>query len=150
MAHVVSFLRPRRKRARIPMIASETAASVLRHGRQEEREAGHVPEGEVEAEVESKAGGEAEGSRAIEESRREEKAMTERRFRVDGPLVLGAWSPLSADTQHHLRVLRLSAGEAITLFDGRGTTATATLERDGARVASLLRFSSAYFAVRIP
>ena len=63
--------------------------------------------------------------------------MTERRFRVEGPLILGAWSPLSGDTQHHVRVLRLKEGEAITLFDGRGTTATATLERDGARIASV-------------
>ncbi len=71
-----------------------------------------------------------------EEDRREE-AMTERRFRVEGPYVLGECISLSTEVLHHVRVLRMHEGDTVTLFDGQGAEASATLEGASARITTL-------------
>jgi 16S rRNA (uracil1498-N3)-methyltransferase len=53
--------------------------------------------------------------------------MTERRFLVEGPLVEGAEVALSEGALRHAGVLRLSPGDEVVLFDGRGHEAGATL-----------------------
>lgn len=64
------------------------------------------------------------------------------RFHLDVPYVAGELVTLRGDEMHHaLRVVRVRAGEAIELFDGRGGGATATiesLEPLTARVAELV------------
>jgi 16S rRNA (uracil1498-N3)-methyltransferase len=53
--------------------------------------------------------------------------MTERRFRVEGALDVGARVPLSSAAAKHARVLRLEVGAEVVLFDGRGSEAEASL-----------------------
>jgi 16S rRNA (uracil1498-N3)-methyltransferase len=56
-----------------------------------------------------------------------------------GPLAARATLRLDAEPSHHaLRVLRLSAGDALELFDGRGRRCTATLLDADPRGASVL------------
>ncbi len=61
------------------------------------------------------------------------------RFFVEAPLAVGTTTELPAAVAHHaVRVLRLAAGDAITLFDGSGGEFAATiasLERDRVAVA---------------
>lgn len=50
-----------------------------------------------------------------------DKSARSVRFFAEQPLAAGAVALLSEDTAHHaVRVLRLRAGESVTLFDGRG------------------------------
>jgi 16S rRNA (uracil1498-N3)-methyltransferase len=60
------------------------------------------------------------------------------RFFVAGPLVSGHTIPLPDDVVRHVHVLRLEAGDAITLFDGAGGEFNAQL-LDIARRAALAR-----------
>jgi 16S rRNA (uracil1498-N3)-methyltransferase len=54
------------------------------------------------------------------------------RFHVDGKLAVGTRVELPAAVAHHaLRVLRLRAGDALTLFDGRGGEYAAQLDEGG-------------------
>lgn len=54
------------------------------------------------------------------------------RFHVGGALAVGARIDLPAAVAHHaLRVLRLRAGDAVTLFDGRGGEYAARLDAEG-------------------
>jgi 16S rRNA (uracil1498-N3)-methyltransferase len=49
------------------------------------------------------------------------------RFYFPGPLAVGANIDLPDEVAHHIHVVRLAAGEAITLFNGEGGEYTATL-----------------------
>ena len=62
--------------------------------------------------------------------------MTERRFRVEGPYVVGECISLPAEILHHVRVLRLRDGQSVTTFDGQGREASAILEGTSVRVTS--------------
>jgi 16S rRNA (uracil1498-N3)-methyltransferase len=48
-----------------------------------------------------------------------------RRFFVPGPLKIGAVRLEEAEAHHLIHVLRIGAGQSVTLFDGRGTEARA-------------------------
>jgi 16S rRNA (uracil1498-N3)-methyltransferase len=59
------------------------------------------------------------------------------RIHVPGPITAGAEIELPRQAGEHLvRVLRLDAGEALTLFDGRGGEYAATLARAGKAVTA--------------
>lgn len=66
------------------------------------------------------------------------------RFYCNQPLSVGALIPLSAELSRHVHVLRLRAGDPLTLFDGNGGEYAARLaaaDRKGAE-AEVLSFSS--------
>lgn len=75
--------------------------------------------------------------------------MTERRFRVEGPLVGGALVALPEAVRRHARVLRLVEGDRVVLFDGRGHEADATLEGEAARVGEVRGLSEAWRVVLV-
>ncbi len=58
------------------------------------------------------------------------------RFYCPTPLSAGHILELPAPVAHHLHVLRMQAGETLTLFDGRGGQYTARLEEIGKKRAS--------------
>ncbi len=60
------------------------------------------------------------------------------RFYCPAPLVAGATVDLPEAVAHHLHVLRMQPGEALTLFDGRGGQYAAVLLDIGKRRASAL------------
>jgi 16S rRNA (uracil1498-N3)-methyltransferase len=58
------------------------------------------------------------------------------RFYLDAGLTVGTTAELPADAAHHaLRVLRLTAGDVVVLFNGRGGEACGALQVDGPRAA---------------
>jgi 16S rRNA (uracil1498-N3)-methyltransferase len=57
------------------------------------------------------------------------------RFHVDGPLAAGAELALTEAVVRHIQVLRLSPGDALSVFDGRGGEYTATLTEVGKKHA---------------
>ena len=57
--------------------------------------------------------------------------MTERRFRIEAPLVPGQSVRLEPRIAQHAKVLRLAAGDRVVLFDGLGSEADATLAGEG-------------------
>ncbi len=65
-------------------------------------------------------------------------AMSDPRVHVDAPLAEGAALELPEGPFRHLvQVLRMQAGEALVLFDGRGGEYAATLESVGKRAATV-------------
>ena len=58
------------------------------------------------------------------------------RFYCPQPLVAGAIADLPEQVAHHLNVVRMQPGAALTLFDGRGGQYAATLEEIGKKRAS--------------
>ncbi|WP_313034394.1 16S rRNA (uracil(1498)-N(3))-methyltransferase [Massilia alkalitolerans] len=60
------------------------------------------------------------------------------RFYCPAPLVTGATVDLPETVAHHLHVLRMQPGDALTLFDGSGGQYAATLADIGKRRASAL------------
>lgn len=58
------------------------------------------------------------------------------RFHCPQPLASGATVDLPESVAHHLHVIRMQPGEALTLFDGRGGQYAATLLEIGKRRAS--------------
>ena len=57
-----------------------------------------------------------------------------RRLHARGPFVVGASVPLEEGAARHVRVLRLSPGDRLELFDGEGSLATGHLVAPGPRV----------------
>lgn len=60
------------------------------------------------------------------------------RFYCPQPLLAGQAAELPADVAHHIHVLRLAVGDAITLFTGDGAEYTAQLAEIGKKHASAL------------
>ena len=58
------------------------------------------------------------------------------RFHCPGPLVIGATLALPPALAHHVQVLRLSAGDTVTLFDGAGGEHVAELTDIGRKSAT--------------
>lgn len=59
------------------------------------------------------------------------------RFHCPQPLAIGAIVDLAPETAHHIQVLRLAAGDHVTLFNGQGGEYTATLTALAKRSATV-------------
>src|SRR3954453_9206785 len=58
------------------------------------------------------------------------------RFFIDANLTPGGILALSADEQHHARVVRVREGEEVEVFDGRGASFVAKYTSDGLQIVS--------------
>ena len=72
------------------------------------------------------------------------------RFHCPFPLSTGSTVDLPDGVVHHLHVLRMQPGDALTLFDGRGGQYAATLAEIGKRRASALVAAHAAVAALAP
>lgn len=58
------------------------------------------------------------------------------RFHIDAPLAVGQLLDLPAEVAHHIHVVRLAPGDALTLFNGRGGQYEAVLTEVGKKRAT--------------
>lgn len=72
------------------------------------------------------------------------------RFYCPQPLVPGAIADLPEPVAHHLNVVRMQPGAALTLFDGRGGQYAATLEEVGKKRASARVLAHEAVEVELP
>lgn len=71
------------------------------------------------------------------------RASRRRRFLVDGAALSTDFVELAAEQAHHLRVMRLRAGETVTLFDGAGVEAIAEVLDASAGTLRVIRRTAA-------
>ena len=72
------------------------------------------------------------------------------RFYCQQPLVVGQTASLPAETAHHIHVLRLAAGDEVTLFNGDGGEFTAQLTAIAKKQADALVTARSEPAVELP